>query len=303
MKRGLTAAQQIVALGVVALIAHSLELRMSFEASGLHIFGSVSVSVIVICLMALGLVIFRSRAYKVSNAAGLPVFFRVGGTKTYWLHMAAAGLLALSGILEIAQAPYHLLTRPNYFGGPDYPKVIIPILAGVLCIVSGAGLIPVANRNFLGKMKGRFMVPLLLPAFTGCFWLLSSYQRNAANPNIWEYVYQLLGIMCVTLALYYLAASSFERLRTSAFFLTGCMGVFFCAMVQPEQLLPATRLRYLGMGLLLLVYLTNLEFNIKSGAAVSLSDDTAETEVRSADCGLTIDEILDEYKRENNNEI
>ena len=302
MKRGFTATQQMAALGVVAFIARSRELRLSFEPSGLHIFGSVSGSVILICVMTLGLAIFRSREIKAPSAAVLTVFFRPGGTKTYWFHMAAAILLALSGILEIAQAPFHFVTQPNPMVGPDPAKVVIPVLAGLLSLASGAGLIPVANRNFLGRPKGRFLVPLLLPAFTGCFWLLSTYQRNAANPNIWEYVYQLLGIMCVTLALYYLAASSFDRLRVRPFFLTSGMAVFFCVMLQTEPLMPATRLRYLGMGLFLLVYLVNLEFNIKTGAGAALPDDTSETGVPVADCGMTIDEILGEYKRENDDE-
>jgi len=299
MKQYPTVALSVAGLGAVALLARSWELRVSFEPNGLHIFGTASAAVIGVCVLMLILTLYRSQAMQVPSAVGFPVFFRIGGTKTYSLHMLATVALVASGITEIIQAPYHYVTHPNYLVGPDYAKVVIPVLAGALSIFSGVGLLPVASRSFLGKMKNRFMAPLLLPAFTGCFWLLSAYQRNAANPNIWEYVYQLLGIVFVVLALYYLAASSFERIRAKLFFITGSMAAFFCVMLQSEQLLLAARLRYLGMGLLLLLYLANLEFNIKNGFDRSLPGDETETGAQETDCDLTAEEILVEYKREN----
>jgi len=299
MKRYPTTLFQVIGLGVLALLARTWELEQSFEPNGLHVFGNASAAVIAICVLMFALTLYRSRAIQAPSVLGLPVFFRAGGTKTYSLHVVVTGVLVASGIMEIIRAPYHYVTHPNYLVGPDYAKVVIPVLAGVLSIFSGIGLLPIANRNFLGKMNSRFMAPLLLPAFTGCFWLLSAYQRNAANPNIWEYVYQLLGIVSTVLALYYLAASSFERLRAKPFFITASMGTFFCVMLQTEQLMLATRLRYLGMGMLLLVYLVNLEFNIKKGLGSASADDAAVTEVPKTDCDLTAEEILVEYKREN----
>ena len=299
MKRYSAAALQILGFGVVALFVRLWELGVSFEPSGLHVFSAASAAVIAVCALMLVLTLYRSKTMQVPSTVGLPAFFRMGGTKTYSLHLLVTAALAVSGVMEMIQAPYYLVTQPNQLVGPDYAKVVIPVLAGVLSIASGIGLLPVANRNFLGKLKNRFMAPLLLPAFTGCFWLLAAYQRNAANPNIWEYVYQLLGIMFTTIALYYLAASSFERLRAKPFFISASMAVFFCVMIQSEQLLFAARLRYLAMALLLLIYLVNLESNIQQGLETYLFGDAAETGVPKADCALTAEEILVEYKREN----
>lgn len=59
--------------------------------------------------------------------------------------------------------------------------------------------------------RGRFAWPLLVPAFTGCVWLVAVYQARAIEPNAVGYLFAFGGAVCAVIGCYAVAAFSFEK--------------------------------------------------------------------------------------------
>lgn len=96
-------------------------------------------------------------------------------------------------------------------------------LAGVPA--GGCMLFTVKNR-FRGGDTANLRFPTLMPGYFACVWLVCTYQRQAStDPILLNYVYELLAVLCILLALYYAASFAFQRPRLRqavAFSLLGC---------------------------------------------------------------------------------
>lgn len=152
--------------------------------------------------------------------------FRGETPKGYLANLAApnlgVGILTLvAGAVLFAGG---LLGIRDFVLGMD--ERIIRLVLGVCLASSGVcvGLVGLLGQQ-RQEAKGRFCGALLLPAFCACAWVLATYQGHIANPNMMEYVFLVLGILCVILACYAMASFSFEKPRPILCAFFSAMGV------------------------------------------------------------------------------
>ncbi len=91
---------------------------------------------------------------------------------------------------------------------------IVRLVLGISLAVTGVavGLIGLLGQQ-RKEAKGRFAGALLAPGYCACVWLIAAFQGHTANPNIMEYVFLLLGILCAIFAGYAAASFAFETPR------------------------------------------------------------------------------------------
>lgn len=131
-----------------------------------------------------------------------------------------AGALALAagvlGIMEYRQAPDARLSG---------------LILSVCLIPTGISLGLVGWLNCQRQeAQGRFAWPLLLPGYCGCMWLIYAYQSHAGNPNVMEYFFYFLGMVCAVSCCYVLAAFSFEKAGPVACLWLGGMALVLLSM-------------------------------------------------------------------------
>ena len=106
--------------------------------------------------------------------------------------------------------------------------VLLPLLVVLLCIGSSISLILLAKNNYLGEGKGRHSLCLLIPAYGSSLWLILTYRECSGDPILAGYVFYLLAVLCITLALYQLATFAFtSRGRPAATLFFSLLGVYF----------------------------------------------------------------------------
>lgn len=137
----------------------------------------------------------------------------------------AAGVLFLAGaVLEVpglqeaiaqAQTGENALTRA---AGRILPplRIVLGALAAPCAILWGRAL-------FRGEAAMKENVGLLELCLLLCVSLVSDYQKHSADPVMMNYAYEVLAMVCVLLALYYLAGYSFQSGKPRR-----CL--FFCVM-------------------------------------------------------------------------
>lgn len=106
------------------------------------------------------------------------------------------------------------------------PNIAYPVLDALL-VASGGCVLLTGRNNYRGQGQGKFNAYLLFPAYTFCLWLVLSYQAQAGNPVILDYVYRILAIICSLLGLYFTASFSFEKGKALPTLWTGLAAVYF----------------------------------------------------------------------------
>lgn len=204
-KMGFALVLSAVGLGLAGFFLRRWQLATAFEAaSGLLTPGrpatAALIAVIVLAAaLAVGLsvALFRGEAPKGYLANLAAPNLAVG-----LLTLLAGGLLFAGGVLGVRDYALHLDDR------------IVRLVLGVCLAPTGiaVGLIGLLGQQ-RREAKGRFHGALLAPGYCACVWLISAFQGHAANPNVMEYAFLLMGIVCVVFACYTAASFSFEKPR------------------------------------------------------------------------------------------
>lgn len=173
-----------------------------------------AVAVGALVILALSVALFRGKA-KGGYLANLAAPNLAVGILT----IVAGGLLFAGGVLGVRDYALHMNER------------IMRLVLSLALVPTG---ISVGLIGLLGQQrkegKGRFSAVLTVPGYCACLWLIAAYQGHTANPNIMEYVFLLLGIMCVTFACYAAASFSFEKPRPLMCALFSALGVVLLAV-------------------------------------------------------------------------
>jgi hypothetical protein len=74
------------------------------------------------------------------------------------------------------------------------------------------------------------------PVFWACFWLILSYGEHAADPVIVDYLYALVGESVVVIALYQLAALTFDKKKLRGIVYFALLSVFFSVLNLSEPI-------------------------------------------------------------------
>lgn len=194
-----------VAFGLAGFFLRRWQLKDAFEeATGLLAPGRPSTAALVavmalaaVVIAALSVVVFRGKV-RGGYLANLAAPNLAVGIFT----LAAGALLFAGGVLGIRDYALHMNER------------VVRLVLSICLVPTGVavGLIGLLGQQ-RKEAKGRFSAVLTVPGYCACVWLIASYQGHTANPNIMEYAFLLLGIMCVTFACYAAASFSFEKPR------------------------------------------------------------------------------------------
>jgi len=139
--------------------------------------------------------------------------------------MGAGGVLKLLNVLQASSSS--ILTAQTESTTWGTHSNIPTIILGVLCIFSVFCLILVAKNNYRDEGKGIRSLPLLIPAYASCAWLITTYEARAGHPFLVDYICELFAIIAVVLALYFVAGFSFEKSKVKRTLFAGLLGIYF----------------------------------------------------------------------------
>ena len=134
------------------------------------------------------------------------------------------GYLILSGVASAMLLLAGVFGLLGEFSGGS--PGLLRILLWFLCLVSFLCVIFTVLANFRGERLNSSMM-LLAPAYTFCVWLVTAYQKRAADPVVLDYMYELLAIICALLAFYFIAGFSFSKGQVWSSALFCLLSVYF----------------------------------------------------------------------------
>ncbi len=217
MKKALLPPLTALAAGAVGFLLRRWELSTAFEPNGLPIPGAPATLVLalfsLLAVLAAGLA--ARRRLRDRTAAPFCQAFFCGEPLYITCNVIAAALLIGGGCLGIW----------SYVNSPV--KTLPSLLLAGLAVLSGVSVGIVGRQAYRHEGDGKYNAFLLLPAFTYCLWLITSYQRRAGDPIILDYVYHILAIIATLLALYRMAGHSFEKGQTRTTLWFSLTAVYF----------------------------------------------------------------------------
>lgn len=204
-------------LGGVGHVLRRRELATAFEPTGLPIPGA-PMSVALIGLSLAALAVFFLLAWRLWGGKP-PLAYRQAFAFT---SPAALTAIVISAMLLLCGGGLGVYSYVNH-----ETNRIAHLMVAVMAIVSGICVMTLGKRDYRNIGNGTYSGLLLVPAFSGCLWLVSVYQVRAGDPIILDYVYQILAIISLVLALYFKASYSFEKGQAVPALWTCCLAVYF----------------------------------------------------------------------------
>lgn len=231
MRREILLPGLALAGGAAGFALRRWELNTAFEPeTGLPIAGAPATwALLALSLLMAGLILLLCTGHHFAFPGGYDQAFR-SDSSLYVIAIIASGfLMGVGGILKLRELPAAL---EGYSGLAvrGVASALPMLLLSVLCLVSAACIVLIARNNYRGDGKGARSMLLLAPAYAACMWLISAYQFRAADPVIEDYIYQLLAVIALLLALYFMAGFSFEKtkVKRTAFF--SLLGIYLSAV-------------------------------------------------------------------------
>lgn len=203
--------------------------------------------------------------------------------------LVAGAVLFAGGVLGIRDFALHMDAR------------VARLVLGLCLVPCGVcvGLVGLLGQQ-RQEGKGRFAGVLLAPGYCACVWLLVAYQGHTANPNMMEYVFLLLGIVCAVFACYASSSFSFEKPLPVGYAASSAMGVVLLAVAGADRPWGMDALILWGFALYLYVQLVCLLFcrmrppKLKGWTPLTQEEETAPEEPREE----TLEDILEEFTAE-----
>ena len=191
------------------------ELSAAFDANGLAIpWAPATVALVALSLLMAAAFILLCRNPRNESRQYGDAFAADGRWGYLVLSGVASAMLLLAGVFGM---------RSELSGGSPG---LLRMLLWVLCLVSFVCVIFTVLANFRGEDLRSSMM-LLAPAYTFCVWLVTAYQKRAADPVVLDYMYELLAIICTLLAFYFIAGFSFSRGQVWSSALFCLLSVYF----------------------------------------------------------------------------
>lgn len=235
-----------IAGGACGFFLRRWELATTFEPTGLAIPWTTATVMLIVLSFALALVIALLCRKPKNEINDYNDAFSAQGS---WLYLA---VIALASAFLLVAALVGLKAEMS-----SWSRSTLRLLLWALCIVSFFCVLRIALNNFR-RTTGKYSTVLLIPAYMLCLWLVSSYQKYAADPVILDYVYELLAIICSLLGLYFTAAFSFAKAKFWRCTFFSLMGIYFSIVTLADSHDRATRLLYLFVALYQLATVTVL---------------------------------------------
>lgn len=221
--------------GVIGFFLRRWELASAFEAdTGLPISGAPASLALIGLSLVVAVALWALCAGKHSQfPGGYDQAFQAPGSTAY------VGAMVLAAFLLLGTGALLFLALPTAYkeeaarivlmrsGGSPLLAVLPKALLALLCLLACPCVISTGQNNYRGEGQGKYALPLLLPAYVCCVWLITAYQRRAADPIRLDYIYELFAIIACLLALYFTAGFSFERAKVTRTVWASGLGIYF----------------------------------------------------------------------------
>ena len=221
MRKSLLGPGLALLLGLVGFGLRKWELASSFELSGL-VTPWMPATIALGVLSVVAAVLFFLLARKGSDGKGGPL----QKNTVYMTGMVlSAFLLLASSLLRWAEFPAvvrEIMAPQTMQASNTMLSLVLPPILAVLGLFTAWSIFSLARRIKQGKGIERCTGKALFPGYFACLWLIFAYQHRNADPVVQAYLYELLAIMCLLMAAYYMASFFFEKPkpgRTIFFFL------------------------------------------------------------------------------------
>lgn len=275
MRKALILPLVAVGGGIGGFFLRRWELASAFEPdTGLPIpsapaaLALIGVSVLVAAVLLL-LCWGKHRAF---DLGGYDRAFAAKGNTVYITAMVlSAFLLLAAGILALVNLPadYQTALAAAYQTSNSKPALgallsVMPkgLLAG-LTVAAFFCVLSLGKNSYRGEGKGKYRISLLVPGYMAAFWLICAYQTRAGDPVRQDYIYEVLAIIAVLLACYFISSFSFEKGKVTPAVLFSLLATYLCLVTLADAHGLSTMLLYGGM----ILYLT-------AGAAALLHNDS-----------------------------
>ena len=224
-----------VICGIAGSILRHLQLETGFDDQGLAINGNFYSIVLVILslLLAASFVLLMAKCkFSMAEENGISNHSDSAAFISMAFSLAGALCLIAGALISIMKYSRGLLGQLE---GLIYPATLLITAFCVLVFSMSA---------YKGKDLGKSGTAAVLPIFFTCFWLVIYYRSNAANPVLYDYIYQLMAIIFGALAMFYHVGTLFGRSRPKRSLFCQCMCVFFCLTIQLEPMSVTYKLMY-----------------------------------------------------------
>lgn len=231
-----------LASGAVGLLLRRWELATAFEPDGLPLPGAPATTALALLTVAY-LVVSALLTWRMCQGAAPLTFdeaYHCPSQSYITANVCCAALLVLAGGLGVWDYVNHRVTNPFF------------LLLDALLVLSAGCVLLTGRNNYRDTGNGRFSAPLLVPAYTGCLWLILTYQTRAGDPILQDYVYLILAVIATLLGLYQMARFSYEKGKPFAALWTGFAAVYFSAVTLTD----GHELMYLPIQIFSMVYFT-----------------------------------------------
>lgn len=211
------------------------ELFRSGHPSGIALLCVVAVLTILFLILSPGAGRLRRRERRIGRrAAGLSSFYMIMMVSAAVLFLAFAVLDAMEVMKKLT------LWRADARHNP------LPLMEGlsvVLALPAAVSLLILGQSNYRGVTFNGYRQIVTLPAFAALPWLVSVYQENSKSPQLTGFVWELLAVMLLLIALFQNAAFANGKGRRAALVFFSLMGVAFGMISLGDGLSVAGRLR------------------------------------------------------------
>ena len=110
---------------------------------------------------------------------------------------------------------------------------LLELAAAVSGMVAGIGLLLVAICRLMGK-KPSFLCHSALSIFFA-LQLISQYRRWSADPQLMDYCFYLIALICLMITGYFMASFEAEMRSPRALLFFSMAATFFCLLALPES--------------------------------------------------------------------
>lgn len=159
-------------------------------------------------------------------------------------------LLAVSGVMQLLQA--------DTMAWP-----VVHRLCGLGCLAAALGVVFLVTGASVPEKAGTRRLGSSLVIIFGCLWLVTIYKDAAADPVIWNFAIEILGVCSALIAFYYLAGYQFGDAKPMVTIFFCYFGAFLCIMSAIDEHTLAESICYAAVSLLLLMWGFVLVENLK----------------------------------------
>lgn len=177
----------ILTAAVAGFVLRSFSLKTEYDAESNLIRRGAPLGIIlaILCIAVCAALLFLVPKGEPRRKSAMPILF-------LFLEVPAAGLLAWSGLLDIA----------HFFGdGLDSGRLSV-LFMGLLSFLASLCVALIARQASAGAVASGYGLYLAVPVFWACLNLTGDYLIHSGNPVLSDYIYTLLAYISITLALF-----------------------------------------------------------------------------------------------------